>query len=168
MFKIYQDWSFINQDRNEHRKLSSRQQHTYFSEVFISRSMSDVKLCSISFSLEYCFKFPPHFWKKKFAINFQFRKQEKAHPATHVFTQPLRHKQDATQSQFLIGVKLVEIQTFTSPRLKNPIYPTIYSLFIDPVGRDCRIHRLHLCRGVRIPSTSFLDITLNILIVRLK
>ena len=35
-----------------------------------------------------------------------------------------------------------------------------------PVGWGCRIHRLHLCRGLRSPPTSFLDMTLNYLMVR--
>ena len=30
-----------------------------------------------------------------------------------------------------------------------------------PVGRGCRIHRLHLCRRVSPPLMSFLDMTLN-------
>ena len=37
-----------------------------------------------------------------------------------------------------------------------------------PVGWGCRIHRLHLCRGVRPPLTSVLDMTLNNLMVRFQ
>ena len=40
--------------------------------------------------------------------------------------------------------------------------------FHCPVGWGCRIHRLHLCRGVRPPSTSVLDMTLNNLMVRFQ
>ena len=36
-----------------------------------------------------------------------------------------------------------------------------------PVGWDCRIHWLHLCRGVRHPPMSVLDMTVNILMVRI-
>ena len=35
-----------------------------------------------------------------------------------------------------------------------------------PVGWGCRIHRLHLCRGVRPPPMSVLDMALNNLMVR--
>ena len=35
-----------------------------------------------------------------------------------------------------------------------------------PVGWDCRIHWLHLCRGVRPHPTSVLDMTLNSLMMR--
>ena len=37
-----------------------------------------------------------------------------------------------------------------------------------PVGWGCRIHRLLLCRGVRSPPTSVLDMTLNNLMVRFQ
>ena len=37
-----------------------------------------------------------------------------------------------------------------------------------PVGWDCRIHWLHLCRGVRPLPTSVLDMTLNNLMVRFQ
>ena len=41
--------------------------------------------------------------------------------------------------------------------------------FCCPVGWDCRIHQLLLCKGVRpLPSTSVLDMTLNILMVRFQ
>ena len=46
--------------------------------------------------------------------------------------QPLLHKQDVTQGQFLSGVQQVWMQSFHSsrpvalPRLKSPGYPTIY------------------------------------------
>ena len=33
--------------------------------------------------------------------------------------------------------------------------------YFCPVGWGCRIHRLLLCRGVRLPPTSVLDMTLN-------
>ena len=36
-----------------------------------------------------------------------------------------------------------------------------------PIGWGCRIHRLFLCRGVRLPRTSVLDMTLNHLRVML-
>ena len=48
------------------------------------------------------------------------------------FTQPLHHKQETAQGQYLSGVQLVLIQSFPSlrlvakPRLKNPTCPTIY------------------------------------------
>ena len=35
----------------------------------------------------------------------------------------------------------------------------------SPVGWGCRIHQLHLYRGVGPPTTSFLDMTLNHLMV---
>ena len=35
------------------------------------------------------------------------------------------------------------------------VYISFYSFIVDcPVGRDCRIHRLLLCRGVRPPPTN--------------
>ena len=37
----------------------------------------------------------------------------------------------------------------------------------NPVGWDCKIHRLHLCRGVT-PPMSVLDMTLNNLMARLQ
>ena len=37
-----------------------------------------------------------------------------------------------------------------------------------PVSWVCRIHQLHLCRGVRLPPMSVLDMTLNNLIVRFQ
>ena len=37
-----------------------------------------------------------------------------------------------------------------------------------PVGWGCRIHRLFLCRGVRPPPASVLDMTLNNLMVRFQ
>ena len=37
-----------------------------------------------------------------------------------------------------------------------------------PVSWGCRIHRLHLCRGVRPRPTSVLDMTLNNLMVRFQ
>ena len=37
-----------------------------------------------------------------------------------------------------------------------------------PVSWGCRIHWLHLCRGVRPPITSVLDMTLNNLMVRFQ
>ena len=41
-------------------------------------------------------------------------------------------------------------------------------LFLCPVSWGCRIHWLHLCRGVRPPLTSVLDMTLNNLMVRFQ
>ena len=40
--------------------------------------------------------------------------------------------------------------------------------FTCPVSWGCRIHWLHLCRGVRPPPTSVLDMTLNNLMVRFQ
>ena len=37
-----------------------------------------------------------------------------------------------------------------------------------PVGWSCRIHRLFLCRGVRAPTTSVLNMTLNNLMERFQ
>ena len=37
-----------------------------------------------------------------------------------------------------------------------------------PLGWGCRIHRLHLCRGVRSPLMSVLDMILNYLMVRFQ
>ena len=42
------------------------------------------------------------------------------------------------------------------------------SVIVCPVGWGCRIHRLHLCRGVRFPPTSVLHMTLNNLMVRFQ
>ena len=39
---------------------------------------------------------------------------------------------------------------------------------LSPVGWGCRIHRLHLCRGVRLPQRNIQDMTLNNLMVRLQ
>ena len=43
-----------------------------------------------------------------------------------------------------------------------------YPALSCPVSWDCRIHWLHLCRGVRPPLTSVLDMTLNNLMVRFQ
>ena len=43
----------------------------------------------------------------------------------------------------------------------------LYELYC-PVSLGCRIHWLHLCRGVRPPPTSVLDMTLNNLMVRFQ
>ena len=56
-----------------------------------------------------------------------------------VFTQPLRHREDATQGQFLSRVRLVWIQSFSSrqtvvPKLKSSVRPTIY----PKLGEDRR------------------------------
>ena len=67
---------------------------------------------------------------------------------------------------------------FIYPSLFISIYPS-YSLNIGisiyrPKRRvallasRCKIHRLHLCRWVRLPSPSVLDMTLNNLMVRLQ
>ena len=37
-----------------------------------------------------------------------------------------------------------------------------------PVGWSCRIHRLHLCKGVRHPPYEYHDMTLNHLMARLQ
>ena len=42
------------------------------------------------------------------------------------------------------------------------------SLVLNQVGWGCTIHQLHLCRGVGHPLTTFLDMTLNNLLVRLQ
>ena len=61
------------------------------------------------------------------------RERESEWMYVYIFTQPLRHKQNMTQSQFLSGVKLVWIQKFPSsklvaePKLKKLVGPTIYS-----------------------------------------
>ena len=47
----------------------------------------------------------------------------------------------------------------------------LYLLFLFilcPVGWSCRIHGMPLCRGVRLPPTSVLDMTLNNLMVRFQ
>ena len=44
----------------------------------------------------------------------------------------------------------------------------ISPIVVCPVGWDCRIHRLLLCRGVTPPPTSVLDMTLNNLMVRFQ
>ena len=41
-------------------------------------------------------------------------------------------------------------------------------IFFCPVGWGCRIHRLHLCRGVTPPQTVAMDMTLNNLMVRFQ
>ena len=43
-----------------------------------------------------------------------------------------------------------------------------YFISFCPVSWGCRIHRLHLCRGVIPPLTSVLDMTLNNLMVRFQ
>ena len=44
----------------------------------------------------------------------------------------------------------------------------VIQFIICPVGWGSRIHRLLLCRGVRTPPTSVLDMTLNNLMVRFQ
>ena len=50
----------------------------------------------------------------------------------HILIQPLNHREDATQNQFLSWENLVWIQSLPSPRLlaeprlKNLVRPTIY------------------------------------------
>ena len=49
-------------------------------------------------------------------------------------------------------------------RTFQPVFTSLH--LICRVGWGCRIHWLHLCRGVRPPPTSVLDMTLNSLMVR--
>ena len=48
------------------------------------------------------------------------------------------------------------------------VYNEFYQLLKSPVGYGCRIHRLYLCIGVRLPRTSVLIMTLKYLMVRLQ
>ena len=55
------------------------------------------------------------------------------------------------------------------PQHSNPIPNCLANqLWYCPVSWGCRIHWLHLCRGVRTPLTSVLDMTLNNLMVRFQ
>ena len=70
-----------------------------------------------------------------------------------LYTKSLKHKQDATQSQFLNRVQLVCIQNF-SPSwsvavAKAKELSTL--LFTDPLGWGCRINWLDFCSRVRPP-----------------
>ena len=54
---------------------------------------------------------------------------------------------------------------FSSSRLRSGFKTPLRNC---PVSWGCRIHWLHLCRGVRPPPTSVLDMTLNNLMVRFQ
>ena len=63
-----------------------------------------------------------------------------------------------------------------SPYVKKPLNSKVIHsrkhfiilLVYRPVGCGCRIHRLNFCRGVPLPPTSVLDMTLNNLMVRFQ
>ena len=108
-----------------------------------------------------------------------------------VLSQPLCHKQDVKQSQFLSRLRLVWIQFSFSKRgchtkaIEHSLFwnwpvvgfvpfPMVLVLCEmqtatsrTSVGWGCRIHWLHRCSGVRPPFSNVLDMTLNNLLVRL-
>ena len=59
--------------------------------------------------------------------------------------------------------------TYSHNIITHPLNIALYSHNVTcPVGWGCRIHRLHLCTGVRHPHpTTVLDMTLNNLMVKL-
>ena len=59
-----------------------------------------------------------------------------------------------------------EIQKVFALGWPIPLIMTL--IFISPFGWGCRVHWLHLCRGVTPPPMSVLDMTLNSLMVRSK
>ena len=80
-------------------------------------------------------------------------------------------------ARFFLKWKMCSIKSFLYfPYINSPLslikVKQIQSLHIPrfcPVVWDCRIHWLHLCRGVRPPPlTSVLDMTLNNLMVRFR
>ena len=63
----------------------------------------------------------------------------------------------------------IHTHTHTWPCLQLDSYLLEHlCVHICPVGWGCRIHRLLLCRGVRPPPSSVLDMTLNNLMVRFQ
>ena len=63
---------------------------------------------------------------------------------------------------------LVLIALFCAIMRRDYYYYLLENITVSPVDWGCRIHRLHLWWGVRpLPTMSFLDITLNNLMVRL-
>ena len=62
----------------------------------------------------------------------------------------------------------LEIMLLTNYSPKNHWYKEDLESNIPhcPVGWGCRIHRLHLCRGVRPPLNECPDVTLNSQMVR--
>ena len=60
--------------------------------------------------------------------------------------------------------------SFFPSRFSTILTRSWWHLPVAQCGWGCRIHRLHLCRGVRThpPPTSILDMTLNNLMVRLQ
>ena len=57
-------------------------------------------------------------------------------------------------------------QARTNANSQSYIYSLLFQTILPltsycPVGCGCRIHRLHLCRGVWLPTMSVLDMTLN-------
>ena len=60
------------------------------------------------------------------------------------------------------------LSSFTPDWVRSALYVFFSENTLCPVGWGCRIHRLLLCRGVRPPPTSVLDMTLNNLMVRFQ
>ena len=44
------------------------------------------------------------------------------------------------------------LRTLCAQRLMNNNWTVVFNQFFDPVCHGCRIHRLHLCREVRLPN----------------
>ena len=65
-------------------------------------------------------------------------------------------KMNGSANEFKCGT--LDFISYMYAQLKN----------LCPVGWGCRIHRLLLCRGVRPPQTSVLDMTLNNPMVRFQ
>ena len=89
---------------------------------------------------------------------------------------PSRSCWNGTTSALLPGEdtsKGTRISCIDSISIKVPIRKNLETylmihVYICPVSWGCRIHWLHLCRGVSPPLTSVLDMTLNNLMVRFQ
>ena len=72
-----------------------------------------------------------------------------------LFTQLFCYKQGVAQGQYLSKVQLIWIQRFLSPKVKElhlPFYlPVAGFISFSRVNRGCRIRRLHLWGGVKLP-----------------
>ena len=55
--------------------------------------------------------------------------------------------------------------TYTGPSTGLNSHSGLHLFLTSPVSLGCRIHRLHLCRGLKPPPMRILDMTLNNLVV---
>ena len=109
----------------------------------------------------------------------KFKSQNLAHSRLFRFYIIYSHTHTHTLSlslslSFSLSLSLTHTHTHVHTHTHTHTYIYIYiytgNLYQNycPVGWGCRIHRLLLCRGVRPPPTSVLDMTLKNLMVRFQ